>query len=439
MNIVTLEIILILILIITNGIFSLSEMAVISARKTRLQERIQKGDQRAKVALDLANSPSRFLSTVQIGITLVGILAGALGGATIANLMAEKISQIKFLAPYSEIISISIVVMVITYLSLVFGELVPKRLAMNSPEKIASRMAPSMRTISKIVSPVVSLLSRSTEGVLRILGLKGTSEQPVTEEEIKLLIEQGAKTGVFELSEQEMVNRVFRLGDRKVNALMTPRPEIIWLDINEPIKKIQETILSSGHSCFPVAQDNLDNLLGIVLAKDLLSQSLSGSPFDIKSIMLPAKFVPEGTPALEVLERFKETRSHVALVIDEYGGLQGLVTTSDILSAVVGEIPLPDEKEEAEIVQRADGSWLVDGKLQIDEFKDLFKMNKLPLEEEGNYQTMGGFVMTFLGRIPSVGDNFEWENFQFEVVDMDGRRVDKVLVTLSSNKLEKAQ
>ena len=433
MDALALEVLFIILLVLTNAIFALSEMAVVSARKARLQQRAEAGDHGARVALELANAPSRFLSTVQIGITLVGILAGALGGATIAEALAKQLSGLEILAPYSEAIGISIVVLAIAYLSLVIGELVPKRLALNNPERVASMMAPSMRTLSKMVSPIAHVLSLSTETVLRVLGVQASSEQTITEEEIKLMIEQGARSGVFELSEQEMVNRVFRLGDRTVNALMTPRHEITWLDLNDAVEEIQQKIAASGHSCFPVAQDNLDNVLGLAQAKDLLTLSLTGQPFGLAAVLRPALFVPEAMPALEVLERFKETRSHTALVINEYGGLQGLVTIKDVLEAIVGDIPSAGEEAEPEIVQRADGSWLVDGRLLTDELKELLQVEKLPNEEAGDYQTLGGFVMTFLGRVPSAGDRFEWAEISFEVVDMDGRRVDKVLIVPASS------
>jgi len=428
MSPVALEILFIVLLVLVNGIFAMSEMAVVSARKARLQQRTDEGNSGARAALELANSPNQFLSTIQIGITLIGILAGAFGGATIAEELAKRLSRIHPIAPYSEAIGVGVVVIGITYFSLVIGELAPKRLALSNAERIASVVAPSMQVLSKIASPVVSLLSLSTETVLRIVGVRLPSELPVTEEEIKLMIKQGTQVGVFEPTEQEMIERVFHLDDRSISALMTPRPEVVWLDVGDPFEDICSTITARGHSSFPVAQDSLDNVLGVVQARDLLTQSLSGQSVDVKAVMRPALFVPESMSALEVLERFKEARSHIALVIDEYGGFQGLVTINDILEAIVGAIPLADETVEMKAVQREDGSWLLDGRLLVEEFKELLQIEKLLSEEAGRYQTLGGFVMDFLGRIPSTGDYFELGGLRFEIVDMDRHRVDKVLV-----------
>ncbi len=426
MDSVALEMLFIVLLVITNGVFAMSEIAVVSARKARLQQRADAGDRGAHIALELANTPNQFLSTIQIGITLIGILAGAFGGATLAEELAAELNRIQWLAPYSEAIGVSIVVVGITYLSLVVGELAPKRLALNNAERIASTVAPWMRTLSRVASPAVRLLSLSTELVLRALGMRPSVEMPVTEEEIKLMIEQGTQVGVFVPAEQEMVKRVFRLADRTVGVLMIPRPDVIWLDLNDSLEEVRHKIIASGYSQFPVAQGDLDNVLGLVYAKDLLAQILSGQPADLKVALRPALFVPESMLVLEVLERLKETRSQVVLVIDEHGGFQGLITIHDILEAIVGDIPLPDEVAEA--VRREDGSWLMDGRLLVDELRDVIRLEKLPYEGEGHYQTLGGLVMTCLGRIPSTGDHFEWGGFRFEVVDMDGRRVDKVLV-----------
>lgn len=425
-----LEILFILLLIIANGLFAMSEIAIVSARKLRLQQRAEEGDTGARTALDLANAPVHFLSAVQIGITLIGILAGAFSGATLAERLAAELNRIEVIAPYSEGIAIAIVAAVITYLSLVIGELAPKRLALNNPEQIASTLAPFMRGLSRVTSPLVYLLNFSTDVLLRILGTRPSAEPLVTEEEVKLMIAQGAQVGVFEATEQEMVERVFRLDDRKVNALMTPRPEITWLDLGDPRQVNLEKITTSGHSQFPVAQGNLDNILGMIQTKDLLAQSLTGQPIDFKTILQPPLFVPERMSALELLERFKDSRSHTALVIDEYSGIQGLVTLEDIMESIVGDMPLADEQAAPEVTRRPDGSWLIDGMLPIDEFKELEGIEKLPDEEQ--YQTVGGLVMASLGRIPATGDSFEMSGLRFEVVDMDERRVDKVLVTAAS-------
>jgi putative hemolysin len=433
MSPIALEILLILVLIIANGVFAMSEIAVVSARKVRLQQRATAGDKRAQTALDLANAPERFLSTVQIGITLIGILAGAFGGATIAETLAAEIARVPALAPYSEGISLVIVVAIITYLSLVIGELAPKQIALNNAEGIASAIAGPMKTLSRIASPLVSVLSVSTRFVLRVLRVKALDDPQVTEEEIKILIAQGTSSGVFEPAEHEMVKRVFRLADQKVTAHMTPRTEIVWLDLDDTAEDIRQKVTTSGHSRFPVTKGSLDQVVGIVYAKDLLTQSLTGSAIDLKAVLRPALFVPESVPAMAMLERFKQARAHGALILDEYGGLQGMTTINDILEAIVGDVPLMDDLFRPEVVRREDGSWLIDGLLSIDEFKEVVGIDELPDEADGNYQTVGGLVMTTLGRIPSTGDHFEWQGLRVEVVDMDGHRVDKVLVAPPQN------
>ncbi|MBI2877726.1 MAG: HlyC/CorC family transporter [Candidatus Tectomicrobia bacterium] len=427
MTAVVLEVLFVVLLIIVNGVFAMSEIAIVSARKARLQQRAEEGNLGARMALELANAPSRFLATIQIGITLVGVLAGAFGGATLAEKLAVALRPIQPLAPYSEAMSIGLVVLGITYLSLVVGELVPKHLALNHAEQVASAVASPMRALSVVAAPFVHLLSLSTEAVLRVLGTRPSSEPQVTEEEIKIMIEQGTEVGVFHPAEQEMVRRVFRLGDLKVEALMTPRTEIVWLDLQDPPEENQRKITTSGHSRFPVAQGSLDNVRGLIHVRDLLARSLTAQPVDLEAVVKPALFVPEGLPALTVLERLKSARSQIALVIDEYGGLQGLVTANDILGALVGDVPSVDGWARPEAIHREDGSWLLDGMLPIDEFKEILHLRELPEEEEGHYRTVGGLVMTSLGRIPSEGDHFDWEGFRFEVVDMDGYRVDKVL------------
>jgi putative hemolysin len=417
----------ILLLIILNGIFAMSEIAVVSARKTRLEQWANEGDGKARAALELANAPNQFLATIQIGITLVGILAGAFGGATIATTIAAGLDEIPMVAPYSRPISLAIVVLIITYLSLIVGELVPKRLALNSPERIASTMAIPMRALARLASPAVHVLGLSTDAILRVLGMRPMAEPPVTEEEIRSLIAQGTQAGMFEEAEQEMVERVFRLGDRRVSAVMTPRTEIVWVDSDASLEEIQHTIAQSIHSRFLVAQGSLDNVLGVVHAKELLLHFLRGETLDLAATLRQPLYVPESMRALEVLELFKQSATHIALVIDEYGGVQGLVTPSDILEAIVGDLPEPGEQVDPLAVQREDGSWLLDGMLPIDDFKELFHINRLPDEDQGVYQTLAGFVIMQLGRIPAVSDHFEWGGLRLEVVDMDGNRVDRIL------------
>jgi putative hemolysin len=356
-------------------------------------------------------------------------LAGAFGGATIARQLDAMLSDIPWLAPYSHPLSLGLVVLAITYLSLVVGELVPKRLALNSPERVATAIATPMQLLSRVAYPAVHLLGLSTEVLLRALGMKPSTEPPVTEEEIRALLEQGTQAGMFEAAEQEMVERVFRLGDRRVSAVMTPRTEIAWLDRRAPAEATRHIITTSVHSRFLVADGSLDNILGVVHAKDLLAHILSGQTLDLAATLQQPLYVPESMRALKTLELFKQSATHIALVIDEYGGIQGLVTPSDILEAIVGDLPEAGEQLEPLAVQREDGSWLLDGMLPVDEFKDLFDLDDLPGEDQGIYQTLAGFVIMQLGRIPVVADYFEWDGLKIEVVDMDGNRVDKVLVT----------
>jgi putative hemolysin len=426
---VILEGLIVVLLIFINGIFAMSEIAVVSARKTRLRQWAEEGNAKARAALELANNPNQFLATIQIGITLVGILAGVFGGATIARELAVILSDITWLAPYSHPLSLVLVVLVITYLSLIVGELVPKRLALNNPERLAMVIAAPMQVLSRIAYPAVHLLGLSTEFLLRALGMKPSTEPPVTEEEIRALIEQGTQAGMFEEAEQEMVERVFRLGDRRVSAVMTPRTEIVWLDREASAQEIRRTIIESVHSRFLVADGSLDNVLGVVHAKDLLAHMLGEQAVNLEATLQQPLYVPESMRALEVLELFKQSGTHIALVIDEYGGIQGLVTPSDILEAIVGDLPAAGEQVEPLAMQRADGSWLLDGMLPVDEFKDLFDLGELPGEDQGIYQTLAGFVVMQLGRIPAATDSFVWEGLKIEVMDMDGNRVDKVLVT----------
>lgn len=428
MSSITFEIFIIFVLIIANGLFSMSEMAIVSARKVRLQQLANQGDVNARVALKLAESPNNFLSIVQVGITLINILNGVFGGATIAKRLEQYVDLVPFFTAYSEAIAFGIVVLVITYFSLIVGELVPKRLALNNPERIASIVAIPMRALAALASPIVYLLSASTEMVLRVLGITPSDEPQVTEEEIKILIEQGTEAGTFEEAEQDMVERVFRLGDRPVSSFMTPRPDIVWLDLEDPPEENREKMVDSAYSRYPVCQGGLDNVLGVIPVTDLLARSFKGENLDLTVGLRQPVFVPESTRGLKVLELFKQTITHMALVVDEYGVIQGLVTLNDIMSEIVGDVPSADGQEEPQAVQREDGSWLLDGMLPVEEFLELFNRSELESEERGSYQTLGGFVITHLGRIPAAADHFEWQGMRLEVMDMDGNRVDKVLV-----------
>ncbi|MGD9048371.1 MAG: hemolysin family protein [Anaerolineae bacterium] len=426
MDRIIIEILVLAVLILANGLFAMSEIAVVSVRKTRLQQQAQEGNKRAQVALELANAPNQFLATIQIGITLVGVMAGAIGGATLAEELAAVLKQVPFLAPYSEAIGVGIIVLTVTYFSLVVGELVPKRLGLNNAEQVAARLAPFMQTLSRLASPLVRLLSLSTDLALRLLRVRPEQEIPVSEEEIKILLRQGTRAGAFEPAEQKMVEHVFRLTDVTLEVLMTHRPEVVWLNLDDPAEETWRVVVSGGYSRFPVARGDLDHVLGIVYVKDLLADVLDGQPFDLEATLRPALYLPENITALEAVEQLKMNRTHMALVIDEYGGFEGLLTVEDILEAIVGDIPEMGELVESEAVQREDGSWLLDGMLPADEVKQLLGIDSLPYEGS-QYQTLGGLVMLRLERVPSTGDHFLCCGWRFEVVDMDGLRVDKVL------------
>jgi len=422
------EALIIFLLIIMNGLFAMTEIALVSVRKSRLEQKAEDGDKDARTALELLQSPNRFLSTVQVGISLVGVFAGAMGGASFAEELAVVINMIPGMQPYSEALSLVVVVLIITYFSLVIGELIPKRLALQSAEKIALASARPMRFISKLVSPIVSLLASSTELGLKLMGVKISGESPVSDEEIMMLVQQARETGSVQDVEQDMVESIFRLGDRRADAIMTPRVDLVWLDINEPVDVNVRIVLSSNHSLFPVGDGSLDEIIGIVRAKELVGHRLNGEDIQLRDIVIPPLFVPESMPALKVLELLKTPGNRATLVFDEYGGLQGMITLSDVLQAIIGDVPVPGEKYEPQVVEREDGSYLFDGQLQIDELKDILDLDELPEENHAGFSTLGGFIMNHLGEIPSAGQYFEWNGLRFEVMDMDNRRVDKVLV-----------
>ncbi|HYE88456.1 MAG TPA: hemolysin family protein [Vicinamibacterales bacterium] len=423
------ELIVIFLLILANGVFAMSEIAVVAARKVRLQQRAEDGDERAKAALALAHDPNKFLSTVQFGITLVGVLAGAYGGANIAARLEAPIATVPQLAPYAEGLALALVVSAITVLSLIVGELVPKRIGLNNPEAIASWVARPMMMLSKVGGPAVGALTSATNLVLRVFGVKGQAEPNLTEDEIKALISQGAETGAVGATEENIVQRVFQLGDQRVAAIMTPRPDIEWIDVDATEEELREFLASHSHTQFVVCHGGLDEVLGIVRSADLLPIAFKGSRIDLRSLVREALFVPDSMPAVQLLESFRSSHKHVALVMDEYGAVEGLVTVTDLLTAIVGDLPADASEAQGEFVSRADGSWLVDGSAAMDEVTAHFGMDSLPEEESGAYHTIGGFVMARLGRVPKAADAFEWGGMRFEVMDMDGRRIDKVLVT----------
>lgn len=427
------EILVIVVLILFNGILAMSEIAIVSARKAWLQNLANEGDKKAHTALNIANSPNEFLSTVQIGITLVGIIAGAFGGATLADRLSEYMLRVPYLAPHADILSLALVVAPIAFLSLIVGELVPKRLALHAPEKIACWVALPMELFANLARPIVALLSSSTNMVLRLLGIRETRETPVTEAEIQVLVEKATEAGVFEEAEQEMLASVLSLGDRKVHAIMTPRREVVWIDKKADSEAVLQLIEKSPHARFVVAEESLDRILGIVESRSILQRQARGQDLNLEELMYQPSYVPESFTVLDLLELFRDSKQQLAVVMDEYGGLQGLVSREDILETIVGELPSQGENPKWEAFQREDGSWLLDGKMPTDDFKRLFSISKISAEEdEGGFHTLAGFILHHLEHIPTTGEHFFWEHLRFEIVDMDRHRIDKVMVSAAA-------
>jgi putative hemolysin len=422
------DLLIVLLLILANGIFSMAEFALVSARRALLRARAGEGDKGAKAALELAEDPNRFLSTVQIGITLIGILAGAFGGIRIAAYLEPYFLSIPALAPYAGGLSIAIVVLAITFATMVIGELVPKRIGLHRPVEIASFLGRPMRLLARIAAPVVWLVSGTTDLILRALGIPPAERPAVTEEEIRSMLEEGRRAGILEAAEQDMMEAVFRFGDRRVEALMTPRPEIVALDLDAPPAENWEKISSGGHTWYPVYRSSLDAIAGVISVRDLLSQVMTGKQPDLVPILREPTYVPEGRPSLTVLELLRASRSHIALVTDEYGTITGLLTFHDIVEAILGSVPSHGEGKEPGIVERDDGSFLVEGILPLEDLAERFGLGPFPEEGEGYYRTIAGFLVYSLGHIPEPGEHTSWNGYRFEVVDMDGKRVDKVLL-----------
>jgi putative hemolysin len=422
------EMIIVFLLIVINGIFAMAEIAIVSSRKSKLKQLADQGNLRAQKTLDLANSPNHFLATVQIGITFIGIFAGAFGGDRIAESLAIHISSVPFIGQYSETVSLFVVVSIITYLSLVIGELVPKRLGLSNPENIAMTMYRPMHALSVATAPLVRLLSISTEWILSIFQLKAGTEASITEDEVRMLIKEGARTGVFNLTERDIVERAFRLSDKKVVSLMTPRKEIKWLDVAATKASIRKTITNNPYSYFPVCRGTLDQVIGVIRTKEALTKILSDKEPDLREYMRKSIFVPENMHSWKMLEIFKKSGIHVALIVDEYGAVTGLLSLTDILEEIVGDIPTIDEQENDAIIKRNDESWLVDGLTTMEEFVEVFGLQKQSSLRNEHYHTIGGLVMHMLDSVPKTGDSFAIGEFHFEVIDMDENRVDKVLV-----------
>jgi len=428
-------VVIILILILLNGLFSMSEVAMEYARKARLEYLANKGDEKAKAALKLASNPDRFLSTVQVGITLISILIGILSGISLKPRLVEYISGYPQLSPYSDGIAITVIVVVVTYFTLVIGELVPKRLGMLRPEAIARQTAAPMKWVSMVTYPFIWLLTIFTNLLVSIFNLKPSTDNNVTEEEIKALINEGTTAGAIEETEQEIIERVFHLGDRNITSLMTHRTDIVYLDIHDPKQVIRSKILDSPHSVYPVCDDVIDNILGIITIKDLYTAA-ADTGHDLARIMKKPLFVPENNSAYQVLEKFKETQSHAAFIVDEYGTFLGMITLNDILEAIVGDMPETGQDDDYEIVRREDGSYLVDGQIPFYDFLAWFDKEDWMAEFEQEFDTMAGFILHHQEHIPKIGEKFEWRGFTFEIVDMDAHRIDKVLVEAPEDAVE---
>ena len=418
------EILIILFLILLNGIFSMSEIALISARKNRLETAAKKGNKNAKAALDLANSPNEFLSTVQIGITLIGILTGIYSGDKITTDVQNFVATFEALSPYANSIAVGIVVVTLTFFSLVLGELLPKRIGLNYPESIAKAVALPMKIVSTVTMPFIWLLTTSTDFLLKMLQIKPTADGKVTEEEIKAIIKEGTEVGEVQEIEQDIVERVFHIGDRKVNSLMTHRSDIVYLSLEDTKEEIKAKVIDELHSVYPVCEDNLDNVIGLVLLKDLFVSFESGT-FDLKSITRDAVYLIEQTSAYKALENFKTSKMHYAFVVDEHAIFQGVITLNDILEALVGDASDFDE-DEYKLVANEDGTWLVDGQYSLHDFLTFFDLDELINDYE--VTTVSGFFITELGNIPNQGDKIIWNKLDLEDLTMDGAKIDKVLI-----------
>ena len=420
------EILILAGLILLNGLFSMAEIALVSARKSRLEAQANRGDKEAKEALKLANKPENFLSTVQMGITVVGILTGIYSGEKITDDFALYLDRWPKLQPYSHGLATAIVVIIITYFTIIFGELVPKRLGLSNPEAIAKTVARPMHWLSRITYPFIWLLSKSSNAIVSIFKLKSNDNQ-VTEEEIKAIISEGTEQGTIEETEQEIIERVFHLSDRNITSLMTHRSDIVWFNTEDTEEAIKEKIMREPHSVYPICERDIDNIKGVVSIKDLYTNP-DNIPF--KNLMKPALFVPENNTAFQVMEKFKESQLHSCFIVDEYGTILGMITLNDILEAIIGDMPQPDIPE-YEIKEREDGSYLVDAQIPFYDFLTRFEKQEWMHEGEQEFDTLAGFILHKLERIPHTGDKLEWKGFTIEIVDMDGHRIDKILVKIS--------
>ncbi len=422
------DVAILLALIVINALFAMAEVALLTAKRSKLQRMVDSGDRQAAAALELGEDPNRFLSTVQIGITTIGILNGVVAESALSAPVAHWLESLGVAHETSGWLASTLIVIIITYLSIVLGELVPKRIGQTNPEPIARIVAKPMLTLALVARPLVRLLSGSTQLLLRMVGIRHAGAPMVTEEEIHALLEEGSDAGVIEENERQMVRNVFRLDDRQITSLMVPRGDIISLDLDEPLNENLQRIQDSEHSRFPVCKGGFDDVVGIINAKVLLAQTLRGETPDFRTDLQPAVFVPESLTGMELLEHFKSSGVQMAFVIDEYGEIQGLITLQDLIEAIAGEFK-PDDHEDAWAIQRQDGTWLLDGIIPVPELKDTLGLEAVPEEDKGRYNTLSGMLMLLMGRIPTTGETVEWGGWRFEVVDMDGKRIDKVLAS----------
>jgi putative hemolysin len=425
-NVYMIELIILFFLILLNAFIVMCEMALVSAKKSRLESSAIKGDRKSRIALELKENPDVFLSTTQIYITLIAILTGVYSGERFSIYLQPYLQKIDFIRPYAGTISTVIIVIIVTFLSILFGELVPKRIALMNPEKIAKAVARLIKALSTFSYPLVWLLSSLSATFFKLFNIKQSSDSQVTEEEIKAMINEGSELGAIEEEEKDIIERVFHLGDRNITSLMTHRTDIVWFDLGEDQASIKEKIKEFQHSVYPVCKETIDDIEGIVYVKDMYLMPDAS----LQSMIRKALFVPENNSAYQVLEKIKQTKIHYAFIVDEYGSLLGMITVKDILNAIVGEMP-EEEDDEYVIVERQDGSYLIDGQIQFYDFLTKFDKTIWINEGENEFDTLAGFILHELKRIPTTGDTFEWRGFNFEIVDMDGQRIDKVLVNIS--------
>lgn len=425
---VVIEVVIILLLLVANGVLAMAEMSLVSSRKARLKALAKGGSAAAGRALALAETPTHFLSTVQIGITMVGILAGAFGGATVAKWLGAQLGSLGLPAPYAESVGLALVVLCITYLSLIVGELVPKRLALSAPERFACLLSGPMRCLSLIARPAVKVLDWSTDVLLRLLGAQRNTASQVSDEEVGVLMQEGLSAGVFHEAEPKMVERVLQLDDLLVKQIMTPRPKVVFVDHDDPHDQIWHKIVASRHSHFPVYEGNRDNVVGVISVKSIYANLAAASPVQIADLMIEPLFVPAMQTVVQLLESFRQSREHFAVVADEFGSVVGVVTLVDVLEAIVGDVPSQEERCQAEIRAREDGTWLVDGTAEIEAVEESLPGLRFPADEGQTYQTLAGFVLDHLGRVPAEGEIFSTLGWEFEIIDMDRPRIDKVLL-----------